>query len=56
MTQDESKPGRRIWETDAGDLASSPESDTTVLQVALLGLLTILLLTFTAWLSYANGG
>lgn len=56
MTQDELKPSRRFWETDAGDLSSRPESDTTVLQVALLGLLTILLLTFTAWLTYANGG
>lgn len=56
MTQDELKPSRRFWETDAGDLSSQPESDTTILQVALLGLLTVLLLTFTAWLTYANGG
>ncbi len=56
MTQDESKPNRRFWETDAGDLSSRAESDTTLLQVALLGLLTLLLITFTAWLSYTSSG
>ena len=56
MTDEVTQYGRRFAETDAGDLANRPDSDSTVMQVALLGLLTILLLTFSAWITYANNG
>ena len=40
---------RPVPEMDAGDTAHR-DADTTALQVALLGLLTMLLLTCSAWL------
>ena len=44
---------RPVPEMDAGDTARR-HSDSTVLQVALLGLLTMLLLTCSAWLGSSH--